>query len=311
MIYEKAQVYRAYGLRIRSDLPLPELDSGTGTADVVVRLGPVDRPPPDAEIREGCWRATAEEIYLFWQGAGAFRIRTGNEIVADPAPGLDPDSLRLTLLGPAIGALLHQRGFLVLHASAVVVEGGIVAFLGESGAGKSTTAAALHAQGYRLFVDDVLAVDVGHTEGPTAFPGFPRLKLWPDSAIALGHDPETLPPLRPGATKRDRRIGSGFGTSALPLRRIYVLDWGVAHGIVPLRHQQAFMLLSQHCYSGEVLRFSGLRANFFQTAELVNRVPIRQLRRERSLKSLDAVARLIERDLQQDDSSQEVDSFHR
>ena len=56
--------------------------------------------------------------------------------------------------------LLQQRGYLVLHASAVAAGGTAVAFLGHAGWGKSTTAAALYAQGYGLVTDDVLAVEM-------------------------------------------------------------------------------------------------------------------------------------------------------
>src|SRR3989454_2089338 len=53
-----------------------------------------------------------------------FRSREGREIVVEPAPGVDAGTLRLFLLGPVRAVLLHQRGFLVLHASAVVLDGG-------------------------------------------------------------------------------------------------------------------------------------------------------------------------------------------
>ena len=78
-----------------------------------------------------------------WPGVGACEVRDGREIAVDPAPGVDADLLSTYLLGPALGVLLHQRGGLVLHASAVTVGGGCVAFLADAGWGKSTLAATL------------------------------------------------------------------------------------------------------------------------------------------------------------------------
>ena len=46
--------------------------------------------------------------------------------------------------GLGIAILLHQRGYVILHASCVNLGSAAVAFLGDSTAGKSFMAAALH-----------------------------------------------------------------------------------------------------------------------------------------------------------------------
>jgi len=83
--------YCAYGLRIESELSLPEMIPGVGltagSADISIRLGKV-RPVPtrlDAS-GTGFW-ATAAEACHFPQKVGAFLVRHGREIVIDPAPG--------------------------------------------------------------------------------------------------------------------------------------------------------------------------------------------------------------------------------
>ena len=136
---------------------------------------------------------------------------TGARSRSTRGPRRAVDLLRLYLLGPALALLLHQRGFLVLHASAVSLDGGVVAFLGHSGHGKSTTAATLHARGAAIVADDVVAVDLGAPGGPAALPGFPLLKLWPDAVTALGENPRTC-----RACTRARRSGR---ESPTPRRR--------------------------------------------------------------------------------------------
>jgi hypothetical protein len=55
---------------------------------------------------------------------------------------------------------LVRRGVLVIHASAVRRGNDGLCFLGESGAGKTTTARRLGREGFRRIADDVLALDV-------------------------------------------------------------------------------------------------------------------------------------------------------
>jgi hypothetical protein len=113
-------------------------------------------------------------------GIGTFLVRDGREILVDPDPDAGDALLQLALLGPVLAALLQQRGDLVLHASAVEIDGAAVGFLGGRGAGKSTMAAALLRRGYPLLTDDILAVSL-EDGSPRVLPGFPQLKLWPDA----------------------------------------------------------------------------------------------------------------------------------
>jgi serine kinase of HPr protein (carbohydrate metabolism regulator) len=63
--------------------------------------------------------------------------------------------MTLQAISPKLMAL---RGHFVLHASAVLVDGAIVAFAGKSGAGKTTTARALAGAGARLLSEDKLVL---------------------------------------------------------------------------------------------------------------------------------------------------------
>src|SRR5436853_233172 len=84
----------------------------------------------------------------------------------------------------AAGLPLPQRGHFVLHASSVAIDGKAAAFAGPSGRGKSTLVAALASAGHPLIADDMSVIDTSGA-APVVQPGFPRVKLWPDSASAL------------------------------------------------------------------------------------------------------------------------------
>src|SRR3984957_11299012 len=143
--------YHVYGVGIRSALKFPELSPCSSAIDARVRVDQVEAPD---EVRLSELSVLAARDGTFYCGGakiGAMAVRAGTEIVIDPAdPRADERLLRYAVLGPALRALLHQRGLLVLHASVVVIGGRGVAFVGDNGAGKSTVAAASLSYGQRV-----------------------------------------------------------------------------------------------------------------------------------------------------------------
>ncbi|NJN18495.1 MAG: serine kinase [Oscillochloris sp.] len=246
-------------------------------------------------------RGSADEAVLFWEDAAAFHVRHGREIIVEPCAGADERLIRAFLLGSALGVLLHQRGLLTLHASAVEIQGGAVAFVGWKGYGKSTTATALHTCGYRLLTDDTVALAMSGSDSPIVYPGFPQVKLWPDAAAALVEGAAELPQLHPDINKLVHRAGTGFSPAPLPLRAIFVLDQGAEPAVEPVPIQEAFFNLVSHSYALRFLKIAGATAQHFtQCDQLVRRVPVWRLRRPRSLEALPTVVRLIEEQLIQD-----------
>ena len=291
--------YTAYGLEIRSAFPLPSLLPGRGREpDVVVRRA--ELAPPREEEVDGITftRATDRDVYYFVRGAGGVLARDGREILADPLPGPTEAGFHNLVTGIGLGLALHQRGASSLHASAVAVDGGAVGFFGWKGMGKSTTAGALYRRGHRVVTDDVLVLR-HHDDGVEATPAFPSLKLWPQSAEALGDDPEALPRLHPAAEKRSRAVADGFAPGPLPLRALYVLDFDdgpLRVEAVPAR--EACVELLRHSFSLRILgEAAATPAHLAWTARLAARVPVRRLVRERRLEALDAVADCVEEDL--------------
>jgi hypothetical protein len=297
-IVDGLHFYTAYGLGISSVLPLPELIPGIPPADVTIRLGTVDRSSAEAASPRPCFRAAAEEVGFHWEQVGTLLMRRGEEIVIDPVPDVDEHLLRLYILGPALALLLHQRGLLILHASAVAVEGRAVAFLGGPGWGKSTMAAALYKRGHGIVTDDILALDLAGAGSPIALPGFPQLKLWPEAAASLGDVPEMLPRLHPSWEKRARRDAASFPHKPLPLERIYVLAEGARPEIEAIQSQEAFVELVRHSFVARLLQATGAATtHFYQCAQVVRAVPIRRLKAHRALSALPDLAQMVEEDV--------------
>jgi hypothetical protein len=297
--------YAAYGLSIQSPLLLPELtpgarsDAGSGT-DVTLQFGTVETLPSQIDPAGFGFWATADAACHVLEKVGAFLVRGGREVVIDPAPGVEERLLRLSLLGPVLGLILHQRGFLVLHASVVARGGSAVAFLGKNGWGKSTIAAALHAKGYDLVTDDVAAIRFDEA-GPIVLPGFPQVKLWPEAATLLGEAPERLPVLHPNFDKRGWRADRGFSLVPRRLERIYALAAGSSPAIEPLPAREACLGLLGHWYGhrfgGGLLQGEGAALHLQQCATLAAQVPMQRLVRSGGSATLVRLADLVDDDL--------------
>lgn len=287
--------YHAYGLDIDSEVALPELAHAASSPPptVSIRFGRVEKIAPNVEDREHF--VSPDEIVLSYPEVARFRVAGGREIIIDPQPDADDAALRLCLLGPALGALLHQRGLLVLHASAVNIGGGASIFLGNKGWGKSTLAASLNARGHGLVADDIVGVEMASDGVPRVAPGFPQLKLWPQAAEFLGFDVNTLPRLLPDIEKRDSRADGSFQVAALPLRRIYVIDLGDRVEIEPVEPREAMVELVQHSY---LLRFLPATCasvpHFRQCSALVQSLGLYRLKRPAGIQLLPQVAELLE-----------------
>ncbi|MBE9041275.1 hypothetical protein IQ235_10835 [Oscillatoriales cyanobacterium LEGE 11467] len=290
--------YQAYGLGIHSKLALPELVADSqARADVIVEFAQLNDSPLNTDDTAHCFESTEEGMYVFWKSVGTFFIQQGRTISIDPDPDADADRLRLFILGAAIGVILHQRGYFVLHASAVEIDGKAAVFIGNKGWGKSTMAATLHARGHRLIGDDVVALDLNDNTRPVVLPAFPQLKLWPDAVESLGGDPENLPRLVPHLEKRDRRVREGFIDRTVPLGHIFLLGKGETVEIRPLEPQRIVTYLLQNSYVtrfGSELLQAGEAAHFLRLVRLARSISIERLLRPSQLFLLPTVARLVE-----------------
>lgn len=294
------KIYKAYGLGILSDLALPELKVDGKKWDVAIRLGRVRFP--FSKIRgPGGWEiASPEKAYFVWEKVGAFMVKGGREIIIDRIQGVEDEVLRLIILGQAMAVLLHQRGYLILHAGAIEVEGGVVAFLGASGSGKSTMIAALNSLGYGLVADDVVAVDVDNMGNAMVFSAIPQIKLWPETAGILGNRPEEMPRVHPQLEKRVLRRIPGFKQASYPLRLLYVIAEGTGTDpeFEPIPSQEALLELVRYSYILNLWENTAADPKHFgRCGKLVNLVPIYRLKRKRCLPDLRNLARLVEKDI--------------
>src|ERR1700677_827716 len=191
-----AGIYRLGGITLVSEIPLPELaivqHPGDTTHLVNLRLGKVASHLPDGvEVDPYCF-ASSSQYLLCVEGIARYRVSGGREIVVEPDAGALPLDVRAYLLGAVFVVLCQQRGLLPLHASAIAGPSGVVAFLANSGQGKSTLAAHFAQRGFRVIADDICLIDATPPGDAMVIPTAPWLKLWRNSLENLGRQAEGL-----------------------------------------------------------------------------------------------------------------------
>ena len=283
-----------FGLNVLSELALPFPEEPVSPARESVRVAFAPLAP------QGHWITTSEpnDLQLEIPDVARFRIIAGQEILIDPSPGVSDRNLRVYLLGSAFGALLHQRGLLPLHANAVVVKGQAVAFMGASGAGKSSLAVWFQDHGYSILADDLCAVSCGQAEPPQVLPGVPRLRLWKDAVARSGRESDELELSFDGQDKFDLPAPRNAIASPAPLAGCYLLgepEAARAPRITRLAGAEAIEALIANTYRGKFLKLVGSAERHFEACLEVNRsVPVYRVERVKAVEDFESVARMLE-----------------
>jgi len=306
--------YRAFGLCLSSDRPIPGLPAAIGgDPDVRVSIGrelPPRSPHDVVRYASDAGDGHGMPLVTVSQGPSGYRFAyaDGSEFLID-ADGSAVrcrwhesstiEDLAIYLVGPVLGLLLRLRGVVPVHASAVEIGGRAILFAGEAEAGKSTTAAAFASLGHGLISDDVVPIhDGGHQI--LACPGHPRVGMWPDAVDGLFGSPSALPRL--SATYEKRYLdacgpGYRFEADPVPIGAIYLLGTRVPPGAGgqprPLAPREALMALIVHTYAN-YLPDGRMRARELDVlARIAGRVPVIEIAVEDGIERLPGFCRTL------------------
>lgn len=220
-------------------------------------LAPVHEAPfhqwafPDGALWTQFFRQGAGYLLRFPDLADFEVSADGARVQGYPAPGVTSATVEHLYLNQVLPLALSRQGKLVLHGSAVDIGGQGVAFLGESGRGKSTLAASFATEGTRFLTDDGLLLEwVG--DACAIIPSHPSIRLWQDSEDALMNPDAATAPAVSFTSKSRFLAGQGipFCDESRPLHRVFFLGDGASETptIEALRPAEALIELVKHSF---------------------------------------------------------------
>jgi len=194
-----------------------------------------------------------------------------------PAAGVPEETVRHLLLDQVVPRMLGQMGHLTLHASAISLPNGAgIAFLGNSGWGKSTLAASYLGTGASLVTDDCLLLNISEA-GVFGIANYSGVRLFDDSAVTLFGKPH----LTSGVahyTNKKRISLCHFGEAVkgkVPLAALFVLnDPAQASGennvdITPLEDASGLMSIIKQTYFIDVYDKKTYTSQFADLGKIV------------------------------------------
>jgi ABC-type dipeptide/oligopeptide/nickel transport system ATPase subunit len=291
--------YALCGWHLRSDTPLPllaTLNAPLFTPDIHVTHAAI--PAIDQPVL-----FSSPFLTLYSNGKAVIRISgrlsilvsTGQQIIIEAGDETTPGEIMTFLLGPALGLICHQRRALPLHGASVRIGDVAITLIGQSGAGKSTTATALIKRGHQLLCDDISVIDPLRTE---VQPSFPSIKLWQDAADALTIQTNNLSKARTGLQKFHYPANSDFNNLPTRLQNIIILTsrkYIASAELLPLDKISALAQLRTHIYRQRLARLLGAEQTYFkQLGQLISKVPVMVLNRPDDISQLDSTIELIE-----------------
>ncbi|CAA0123034.1 Uncharacterised protein [BD1-7 clade bacterium] len=178
--------YSVFGLSICSDIALPLQECSDKNENTDIHINQANVPDKLERVTEKAtlFSVNEDEFLFCIPDIGKYLVTSGQRITYQMADNGDEKAFKTHLLGSVMGALLHQRGFIVLHASAIAFGHEALLFGGASGVGKSTIVGALHKKGYPFISDDI-SVLIERDGQLYIVPGYPHSRLWDDSMLSL------------------------------------------------------------------------------------------------------------------------------
>ena len=282
--------YKVYNFTIQAQFPINELIAiPSQKTDISITEGHVLSDLNDIISEGDFFNGTIKyqvnsnkSILLFIKEVGYYYVVDKNKVVIERLEGVTDADIALYLLGTCFAYIVMLNGGFALHGSAIKIGDGCVIFTGNSGAGKSTTAARLIEKGYSLLSDDVCVITFDNHKKPIVHPAYPQLKLWDNSVEKLGYDKNELKTVSDNWAKFRMSAKEVYQNEALPLLQVFELMPFNTNEvrILTLNGFDKVKLLLENTYRNFVIPSLNLEQSHFQfCTQLAKQITVKRIER--------------------------------
>lgn len=291
--------YRAFGLVIESVFSIPQLQTANA-AEADVRIVRGEGLSSHTELLRSDV-VTDEHVMFRVEDLAVFRISSGKLIEVELLKEQPDRDIGIFLMGSCMGAILVQRGFMLLHGSCVTDGKRSVLITGDSGAGKSTTAAEFLRRGWKLLTDDVTCI-FDRDGVPMVQSSYPSQKLWQD---ALDHYDKTDDDIHSLYFSEDREkfgvnVSDSFFDGVCPLSMVVrLLPADRATCLSPIEGMAKVDQLIRNTYRGYFIIKRDQPRHFQRCVTLSTKIPMALVIRENGKQCADTIYDLIIKHLEE------------
>jgi len=284
-------------------MELPELWKGDPQkkADVNICLSEVP------EKLEGCvkkgigYQIKPEHYILSISGVARYMVIKGEEIRLEIEKDAHLDEVKVFLYASVFGALSHLRGALPLHASAIKYNKRIILFAGNTGAGKSTIAAAFQKKGFEVLSDDLVPVFFSPEKKPITSKGIARMKLWAEALEKMNISYNGKSKIRGEIEKYHVPVQAKEEPDSSFISTLFVLEPypGKDIELIDVRGRERLSYLINNTFRYQLLEGFGLKEwHFTMCTQLLKHIQLIRVRQPRAEYKLEELVTAVEQRLE-------------
>jgi len=291
--------YTVFRLNIISEIPIICFEENIffSEADILIKIDKVPTNINNIKQKGSFYQASENEFLLKIPNNANYYICNGDTVIIEPFENIKIEDLSAFLSGRILGIILHQRKLNPFHGGAIKYKDKVIAFLGNSGSGKSTIIAAFEKKGGEIISDDILLFQFNNII--QSVPSYPCIKLWQDSINNLKISPNKLTKIRSEMGKFYYK-SEHFANSPLKVDFIIYLTFHNKElfDIAELHGKEKFTILKEMTYIFYNIKNTGiLTKNFEICTKIAKHIPVYKLIRPSEIFDINKIIQLIEKTL--------------
>lgn len=217
--------YILFGLNVLSDLKLnfTQVDINEKDVELIIEIKSTDLPS-DEFIKDIDIKLEKDRALFHVLNVADFDIIKGYKVIVYPSSENNDVAITEYLLGTVFGILIHQRGDIPIHGSAISLGNDYAIIItGQSGAGKSSLTNGFIKNGYKYISDDVSRIIENENE-LFVIPSYPSRRLCEDTLIREDIDYRNMNRIVDNDFKYMLNDKEGFYSRAQKIVAIYNIE---------------------------------------------------------------------------------------